>query len=122
MKKNWDNFIKHFNFNEKEKDRFGLGQYLDINLEEDESLSYIPILLLDKANQNNKDYNELLSKNKLNQESKKVFDNLLLKNNLYQYLYSFLSNIKIYTYCITKPRYREKKKIIIIYFCQLINI
>ena len=107
--KNWDNFIKHFNFNEKEKDRFGLGQYLDINLEEDESLSYIPILLLDKANQNNKDYNELLSKNKLNQESKKVFDNLLLKNNLYQYLYSFLSNIKIFSYCITKPRYKEKK-------------
>ena len=110
--KNWDNFIGRFNYIEEKKDIFRFGKYFYINLEEDESLSYIPVFLLDRANDNDniKDYNELLSKKELNEESQKIFDNLLLKNNLYQYLYSFLSNIKIYTYCITKPRYREKKE------------
>ena len=113
----WDNFIKYFkDFKNNEADYLGLNKAdLKINFEKDESLEIKPILLLD-LKKSDREYNELLSKNDLNEKDKKTFHNLFLKDNSYDYLYTFLSNILILYYS-TSTKNEDKKK----NYKQLIN-
>ena len=98
----WENFSE---FYEKEKnndsdDIFSFKKYYKknnkiIEISSNDSLYYVPILLLNTKKAESDEYIEMLSKNNLDDKTKKIFDNLFLKNNSYELLFSFLSNILI---------------------------
>ena len=79
-----DNFIEYFKI---------------INLNEDTKNFFCsPALLIDINQENDIDYNRLLFKDELKSENVNLFEQLFLKDNLYEYLYTFLANIKILYY------------------------
>ena len=109
-KKDWEYLIKYFNINEE--DKFGFKEYncFKIYLEKDDSLLNIPILLLDNQNKENQIYNEILSKNNLDKENRKIFFDLFLKDNINENLYDVLSNIVILFYNVKgNQKYLERK-------------
>ena len=119
---NLEKFIKYFNdYINNKNDIFGIKNYNDlINLKE-ESLINKPVLLLDSKKKLNLEYNDLLSKNDLNEKDKKLFCDLFLKNNSYDYLYTFLSNIIILYYSNENKVKKDNYKNLMILINQELN-
>ena len=117
----WENFSE---FYEKEKnndsdDIFSFKKYYKknnkiIEISSNDSLYYVPILLLNTKKAESDEYIEMLSKNNLDDKTKKIFDNLFLKNNSYELLFSFLSNILILYYATKIKKDKDNYKNLIL--------
>ena len=108
---NWELFFNNYNQKINENDIFGLKQYdVLIKLEEDESLLFTPNLLLDSQKEFKFEYNDFFSKSILDYKDKNTFNDLFLKNNSYEYLYTFLSNALILYYSTSKKKKFSEKK------------
>jgi hypothetical protein len=109
----WEAFKEYYNKITKEDyDKYGFIEYndKDIKLDNDDFLLQIPVLLMDNKHQDYSKYNELLLKTSFNDPNKKVFDNLFLESNSYEYLYTFLSNIIILIYCSSSNLENNEKR------------
>ena len=108
--KDWESFKNYYFQNLKnDDDNFGFKKFQNIKkLEDDESFISVPILLLDSNKNINLEYNEFLSKNNFDKDDKIKFNNLFLKNNSYEFLFSLLSNILI-LYFYTCPDKTQNK-------------
>ena len=92
---NWEEMMRFYNNDEELKNHF---EKL-IDSDENKFLFYIPSLIICNNQQENFDYDFLLFQSDINNiENKRKFHSLFLKNNNYEYLYSFLSNIMLIYY------------------------
>ena len=107
---NWENFMKYYKeYVISDADKFGFKKNnIKIILKEDESFFITPNLLINYQKKINLEYNELLSKNELNEKDKKLFFDLFLNDKSYDYLYTFIANI-IILYHSTNEKNIEKK-------------
>ena len=108
----WENFSKFYddeNMNNSE-DRFSFKSYYqDIKFNNSDSFNFVPILFLNTEKKESDEYIEMFSKNNLDDKTKIIFDNLFLKNNSYELLFSFLSNILMLYYITKKEKEKEKE-------------
>ena len=102
--KNWETLK---NFCKKDDELKNIFESI-IDSKDTQYLFCQPCLMICEEKKDNFDYNYLLFQKDLNSEdNKRKFFNLFLKNNNYEYLYVFLSNIIIiYHSCLEKT---EKK-------------
>ena len=113
LDKDWEAFKKNYNeITKDDYDIYGFKKYnIEIKLDNDDFLLYIPVLLMDNKHQDYSTYNQLLLINSFYESDKQIFTNLFLENNSYEYLYTFLSNIVILIYCSLEHSERRQNYI-----------
>ena len=109
---NWEAFKKNYNeITKDDYDIYGFKKYnIDIKLDNDDFLLYIPVLLMDNKHQDYSKYNQLLLVTSFSESDNQIFANLFLENNSYEYLYTFLSNIVILIYCSSSNLEHSEKR------------